>query len=162
MKQDQFLSRMLPLQPRMQMLAERLLGSADEAEDAVQEVFLTMWQRRGDLQRVVSLEGYAMHTLRNRCISALRQRRPTAGIDELADLSDDDTRAEAALVEERAAKLDRMMQRLPEVQRRAIQLHYIEQLPHDEMQRRLGMSSANVYTTLSRAMSALKAMKDGR
>ena len=50
------------------------------------------------------------------------------------------------------------MERLPEVQRRAIHLKYIQQLSHEEMQRELNMSSANVYTTLSRAVANLKQM----
>ena len=58
--------------------------------------------------------------------------------------------------------LDQMMERLPEVQRQAVQMRYIEQLSHEEMQQRLKMSSSNVYTTLSRAISALKTMSHGR
>lgn len=162
MKQDQFLNRILPLQPTLQLVAERLLGSADEAEDAVQDTVLALWERRSELQRVVSLEGFAMSSLRNHCISLLRHRRPTADVDTLDEYSDDDARREAELVEERAAQLDGMMARLPEVQRQAVQMRYIEQLSHEEMQQRLKMSSSNVYTTLSRAISALKTMSHGR
>ena len=74
----------------------------------------------------------------------------------------DDAAREAALTEERAAMLDMMMEQLPEVQRQAVQMRYIEQVSHEEMQRRLHMSSSNVYTTISRALSALKAMSHGR
>ena len=66
--------------------------------------------------------------------------------------------AEAALIEERAEKLDRMMERLPQVQREAVEMKYLKEMSHDEMQRQLGMTSANVYTTLSRAISNLKTM----
>ena len=66
--------------------------------------------------------------------------------------------AEAALIEERAAKLDRMMERLPQVQRKVVEMKYLKEMSHDEMQRQLGMTSANVYTTLSRAISNLKTM----
>ena len=55
-----------------------------------------------------------------------------------------------------------MMAKLPETQRLAVQMRYIEQLSHEEMQRKLHMSSSNVYTTISRAISALKAMTHGR
>ena len=61
-------------------------------------------------------------------------------------------------MEERAARLDGMMARLPERQRVAVRMKYIDQLSHEEMQRRLGMTSTNVYATLSRAMSTLKSM----
>ena len=37
-------------------------------------------------------------------------------------------------------------------------MRYIEGVSHEEMQRRLGMTSTNVYATLSRAMNTLKSM----
>lgn len=158
MRQDLFLKRIIPLQPRLQLVAERLLGSGAEAEDAVQDTVMTLWEKRDRLDRVLNIEGFAMQTLKNRCLSLLRQRHDTTGPEALASLSDENINAESALAEERAALLDTMMLRLPEVQRQAVQMRYIDCLSHEEMQRRLAMSSANVYTTLSRALSALKAM----
>lgn len=162
MKQDQFLSHILPLQPRLQLVAEHLLGSAAEAEDAVQDVVATLWERRAELDRLLNVEGYAMNALRNHCLMQLRQRKPTVQAENIANYSDDDAAREAALCEERATMLDSMMDQLPEVQRQAVQMRYIDCLSHEEMQRRLHMSSSNVYTTLSRALSALKTMSHGR
>lgn len=162
MKQDQFLNHILPLQPRLQLVAEHLLGSAAEAEDAVQDVVATLWERRLELDRLLNVEGYAMNALRNHCLTLIRHREPTVQTEAFANYSDDDAAREAAITEERAAMLDRMMGQLPEVQRQAVQMRYIDQLSHEEMQRRLHMSSSNVYTTISRAMSALKAMSHGR
>ncbi|MBR4177324.1 MAG: sigma-70 family RNA polymerase sigma factor [Bacteroidales bacterium] len=162
MKQDQFLNLILPLQPRMQLVAEHLLVSATEAEDAVQDVVASLWERRAELDRILNKEGYTMNFLRNHCVTILRHRQPTVDVESLVEYSNDDAAREAALNEERAAKLDQMMERLPEVQRQAVQMRYIEQLSHEEMQQRLKMSSSNVYTTLSRAISALKTMSHGR
>lgn len=162
MKQDQFLNRILPLQPRLQLLAERLLGSEVEAEDAVQDVVAKMWERRAELDRLVNMEGYIMNTMRNHCIMLMRHRQPTIQDEILTNYSDDDAAREVALCEERAAMLDTMLEQLPTIQRQAVQMRYIEQASHEEMQRRLHMSSSNVYTTISRAISALKAMSHGR
>ncbi|MBP5528118.1 MAG: RNA polymerase sigma factor [Bacteroidales bacterium] len=157
MTKDTFLNTLLPLQPAMQIVAERLLGSAVDAEDMVQEVVIELWEKRDRLQQVTNLEGYTMQTLKNHCISLLRKRKEIL-TDSIVEPPYEDARAEAFLLEERAAKLDRMMEQLPEKQRQAVQMHYIDQLSHNEMQQRLGMSSTHVYVTLSRAMSALKAM----
>lgn len=161
MNQETFLRTLLPLQPAMQLMAERLLHSAVDAEDAVQEVFIDLWEKRDELRHVHNLEGYAMQAVKNRCRSLLRSRGRVLSLDELANMEIPDeaaTIAEAALTEERAATLDRMMERLPDTQRQAVRMRYIDQLSHEEMQRQLHMSSSNVYTTLSRAMSALKSM----
>lgn len=143
-------------------MAEHLLGSATEAEDAVQDIVASLWERRAELDRIINMEGYTMNFLRNHCVTILRHRQPIVKVESLVEYSDDDAAREAALIEERAAKLDQMMERLPEVQRRAVQMRYINQLSHEEMQRQLGMSSSNVYTTISRAISALKKMSHGR
>ena len=157
---ERFLNTLLPLQPTMQLMAERLLHSAADAEDTVQEAFAELWEHRDKLRQVVNIEGYAMQVVKNRCLSQLRKQKgyTVSDIDRLGDISDEEINSEATLTEERTALLDSLMLRLPEVQRRAIQMRYIDQLSHEEMQLRLGMSSANVYTTLSRAISALKAM----
>lgn len=162
MNQDPLLQHLLSLQPQMQAFAEHLLGNETEAEDEVQNVVVDIWHHREKMSEVVNIEGYAMNALRNRCVSCLRRRRPKVDIDVLANYSDDDARREAAMTEERAAQLDSMLECLPEVQRRAVQMRYIEGLSHKEIQRRLGMSSSNVYTTISRAISALKTMSHGR
>lgn len=161
MTQNELLNTLISLQPVMQLTAEKLLPTAVDAEDTVQEAVIEIWQKRDQLQHVLNLEGYAMQTVKNRCISFLRKHRDiaTENIEQtLANLSDDALIEETALIEEQATQLDRMMERLPEVQREAVKMKYIDNLSHNEMQRRLGMSSANVYTTLSRALDNLRKM----
>lgn len=160
MAQETLLDTLMALQPALQLTAEKLLHSEADAEDAVQEALIDLWQRRNELDHVRDLRAYAMQSLKNRCISFLRKSRDIATDKiELFDSVDDDAiREEVALTEERAARLDTMMAQLPERQREAVTMRYIEGVSHEEMQRRLGMSSTNVYATLSRAMSALKSM----
>lgn len=160
MAQEALLDTLLALQPALQLTAEKLLRSEADAEDTVQETVIDLWQRRNELEHVRDLRAYAMQSLKNRCISFLRKSRDIATDRiELLDAVDDDAiREEVALTEERAARLDTMMAQLPEHQREAVTMRYIEGVSHEEMQRRLGMSSTNVYATLSRAMSALKSM----
>ena len=46
MNQTEFLKTILPCKDKLYRLAKRLLVSKDEAEDAVQEVFLKLWKGR--------------------------------------------------------------------------------------------------------------------
>lgn len=160
MTQDAYLNTLIALQPMLQLAAEKVLGSAADAEDTVQEAVIELWEKREQMAHVVNLEAYATQSVKNRCISLLRKRHEvaTADIEILGDFSDEELRAEVAITEERASRLDSMMARLPERQREVVEMKYIKQLSHEEMQRRLGMSSTNVYATLSRAVSTLKSM----
>ena len=96
--------------------------------------------------------------LKNHCISLLRKHHPFEIVEQLPEVSDEDMRHEAEVLEERAATFDRLMSQLPEAQQAAVRMKYLEHKNHEEMQLQLGMSSANVYTTLSRAISNLKSM----
>lgn len=160
MTQNELLNTLISLQPVMQLTAEKLLPSAADAEDMVQEAVIELWERRDKLQHVLNLEGYAMQTVKNRCITFLRKHHDIAtdNLRLLDSIDDEAVKAEAALIEERAQRLDSLMSRLPEVQREAVKMKYIDNLSHNEMQRRLGMTSTNVYTTLSRAVNTLKTM----
>ena len=160
MAQEALLDTLMALQPALQLTAEKLLRSEADAEDTVQETVIDLWQRRNELEHVRDLRAYAMQSLKNRCISFLRKSHDIATdrIEFFDAVDDDAIREEVALTEERAARLDTMMAQLPERQREAVTMRYIEGVSHEEMQRRLGMSSTNVYATLSRAMSALKSM----
>ena len=160
MTQDELLDTLMALQPTLQLTAEKILPTAADAEDTVQEAVIEIWRHRDQLQHVENLEGYAMQSVKNRCISLLRKQHDIAtdNLEVLDKWSDEAVIAEAALIEERAEKLDRMMERLPQVQREAVEMKYLKEMSHDEMQRQLGMTSANVYTTLSRAISNLKTM----
>ena len=160
MTQKTFLDSLISLQPVMQLVAERLLNSAADAEDTVQSVVIELWERRDKLKHLQSLEAYAMQAVKYRCISLLRRHKeiPIDDLTPFFNLSDEEAIDESARIEAQSAQLDRMMEQLPERQRKAVRMKYIDCLNHEEMQHRLGMSSENVYTTLSRAMSALKAM----
>ena len=158
MTQRQFLDILLPLQPTLRLVAERLLGDREDAKDAVQETYVRLWEQRRKLAQHANPEAYAMLTLKNHCISLLRQRRPFENMEQLPEVSDEDARHEAEVLEERAATFDRLLSRLPEVQQAAIGMKYLDCKSHDEMRQALGMSSANVYTTLSRAVANLKQM----
>ncbi|MFF9221618.1 RNA polymerase sigma-70 factor [Streptomyces viridosporus] len=64
--------------PRLEAIAYRLLGSASDAEDAVQETFLR-WQA-ADVERIEVLEAWLTKVLTNLCLNQLtsaRARRET-------------------------------------------------------------------------------------
>lgn len=160
MAQEAIIDTLIALQPALQLTAEKLLHSETDAEDTVQDAIIELWQRRDQLEHVHDIRAYAMQCLKNRCISFLRKKHDivTDKIELFTTVDDDAIREEVALTERRAAALDSMMAKLPERQRKAVTMKYIEGVSHEEMQRRLGMSSTNVYTTLSRAISTLKSM----
>lgn len=163
MTTEAFKRHIIPLQSHMQLLAERMLGDAAEAEDAVQEVFMRLWERREKLDKVVNLKSYVMQTTRMRCIDIIRERNTKAvsSLNEVTKdseygITDEEVAEEVELVERRSAILHSMLDDLPEKQRQIVTLRYLEEKEITQIERTMNMSSSNIYTTLSRALQQLR------
>ena len=157
MKQEteQFKLDYLPLQPAMQRMAEALLGNEDDAADVVQDCFVTLWNEREKLRRVVNREAWCITLVKRRCVDLLRKRRPTVEIDERTMALAEE---EADAGEERLRLALQMVDRLPERQAQAVRLKHFEDADTDRIAQELHITPGNVYTLLSRAYSTLKQM----
>ena len=157
MDQKYFVQHIIPMQRAMQLLAERMLGDVAEAEDVVQDVFVSLWERREELDRVVRIEAYCMQMVRTRCIDLIRKRkRQIEHTETIRNLTDREVMMEVEETVERTALLDKLLEELPEKQRKAVRMKYIDECDTQQIEKALQMSSSNVYTTLSRAVQTLK------
>src|SRR6056297_3347203 len=75
MRSSEFKILVLPFSSRLYKLAYSLLGNREEAEDAVQEVYLKLWKMRDDLEKYKSIEALCVQVTRNRCLDQLRRRK---------------------------------------------------------------------------------------
>lgn len=151
---EQFKHDYLPLQPAMQRMAERLLGNEDDAADVVQDCFVTLWQDREKLRRVVNREAWCIMLVKRRCIDILRKRRPTEPIDNrtLGAEVDDSTD------EERLQLAMNLINNLPERQAEVVRLKHYDAADTKQIAATMHISEGNVYTLLARAYSSLKQM----
>lgn len=163
MTTEKFKLHIIPFQSHMQLLSEHMLGDAAEAEDAVQEVFLRLWERREKLDNVVNLKSYVMQTMRMQCIDIIRQRssKAVSSLNEFIDdsnsgITDEEVAEEVELMEQRCAILHNMLDNLPEKQRKIVTMRYIEEKEINQIEQTMNMSSSNIYTTLSRAIQQLR------
>lgn len=157
MNQEEFKKKIIPLQSAMQTLAERLLGDVADAEDMVQDVFITLWNKRNELDRVIRLESYCLQSVRTRCIDMIRKRKiDEKRIEEIAAITDEEVFDEVEETERRSEMLHSLLRQLPEKQRKIIEMKYFENCDTKQMETTLNMTSANVYTTLSRTLQTLR------
>ena len=132
---------------RLYRAALAILGSAQEAEDAVQDAFLALWTKA---PRDLRDEGaWLMRVLVNNCRSRLRsawKRETQPLLEELPALEPE----ERPLLEELRA--------LPPQDRAVIHLHYYEGYSTQEIARMLRCRPGTVRSRLSRAREKLRAM----
>ena len=151
---EDFKKDILRLQPLLQRTAERIVGDADSAADAVQEAVIALWEHRGSFVGSQELEKLSLTIVKRRSIDQLRKRQPTVPIDVeslmLTDPPPDDEQ------EERYRLARQLIEQLPQRQRNAILMKYEEGLSNKEIEKATGMSSTHLYATLSRAYKTLR------
>lgn len=141
--------------PEVFRFALYLCGRRGDAEDITAETFVRVWTS-GTPVRAATVKGYLFTIARN---LHLEGRRKSAREAELPDTLRDpapspERRAEQA--SEWRAVADRLA-RLPEVDRAALVLRSIHELPYEEIARVLGLSVVNARVKVHRARAALAA-----
>jgi len=64
--------------PRLLRFAQEYVLNREDAENIIQDVFLTLWERRDDLKIHISLASYLFVLIKNRCIDYLRRKKHAA------------------------------------------------------------------------------------
>lgn len=143
---------------RVHALAYGILRDRDAAEDVAQDVFVRLWKVLPRYDGRAKLSTWIYAITRNASISALRKRRPEDSLSEPAVLEDVESRiaAPAPAHEDGAdVALARLIGGLPEKQRLAVTLYYLEERSVDEVAEMLAMPVNTVKTHLHRARARL-------
>ena len=146
--------------------ALRLLGHADDAKDAAQEVFLRLYKYAGSLDPDQPIAPWLYRVTVNVCRDAMRQRMEARRVfapDDPADYpggATDGGVEGGLLTRQRRAVLQQALARVPERERLALVLRDIEGLETHEVARMLGTSEVTVRTQVSRGRLRLKRLVD--
>jgi RNA polymerase sigma factor (sigma-70 family) len=137
-----------------------MLGSVEEAEDAVQHTFLSAYRELAGSGKQVVLRPWLYTIARNRCLTMLRGRVRQSG----GELVEPPTEHLAAAVERRHDLRDllRDVAGLPEEQRSALVLSEIGDMSHDEIADVLGCRRDKVKALVFQARSSLIASRQAR
>ncbi|MFE5675345.1 RNA polymerase sigma factor [Streptomyces erythrochromogenes] len=147
-------------------LAQHLLGNRADAEDAVQEAFLSAWRQLPEFRHGASFGTWMYRIVTNRCLNVMRRRPQPIPLDTVAE----PTAADAGSSPPRAAEADAatdallaaLMELRPEL-RACWVLRELHGLHYDEIAHVLNASEQTVRGRLSRARRALmEAMRPWR
>src|SRR5579863_2152994 len=138
-------------------LSWRMLGSPQDAEDALQEVFLKVFDRiknyRGD--SAFSTWLYRMTT--NHCLDLLRRRKIVAFLGfenapEVEDKKDSSKAIDLGL----SPLVEKTLSKLPEKQKACLLLREMEELSYEDIADALQLSLGSVKSNIHRAKAFLK------
>lgn len=140
-------------------LAVLLVQDQPTAEDAVQDVYLTLETRRRVLGRESEDLAYIRACVLNRCRSVLRHRRVVSRaapfIGSLADLGVGDSAESQAIKAEERREVLIALAGLPARRREVLVLRYYVGLTEAEIASTLGISQGSVKSAAARGIAAL-------
>jgi RNA polymerase sigma-70 factor, ECF subfamily len=137
----------------------RILKNRAEAEDALQEVFIKVWQNAARYQQSqASPLSWMIAIARNHAIDRLRARQaPAVDLDEAFDLADDAPNPEQAAARgDDKSQLDHCLGQLPQERAAAIRAAYVDGYSYAELAARFGQPLNTLRTWLRRGLIALR------
>ena len=157
-----FLKALLDARPRFIRFAASILGNEPDAEDAVQDCYIRLWERNG-AAGARNPEAYMMQAVRNACLDLLKKKRP-----EQLDERYWENKVYAPdvwqqiVVKEQSRQLQHLLQLLGEKQRTVFYLRDIEGYELHEIEVLMNISNEAVRAHLSRARKQLRELYNQR
>jgi RNA polymerase sigma factor (sigma-70 family) len=150
-------------QPRLLAFCRHMLGSQEDAEDVLQEVFAAAFNAICADDRPINARPWLYRIARNRCLNHLR--RPQASGQDSMDVYERDggiSTADTVHRREEFRQIVADVQELPETQRTALLLREIDALSYDQIAEAMETTVPSVKSLLVRARVALAEAAEAR
>lgn len=142
--------------PLMRAYATRLLGSATETDDVVQDAFIAAWQRLPQQDDLGSIKNWLMGIVRNKSVDRIRANRHHVDIGDFDPaIPDDLTPHRQSEAGARRLALGEALAALPAGQRRSWELKEIGGYSYAEIAADLGIPESTARGLLARARKNL-------
>jgi RNA polymerase sigma factor (sigma-70 family) len=150
-------------QGRLLGFCRQMLGSTEDAEDVLQEVFVNAYRAMLGDEREINLRPWLYRIARNRCLNHLR--KPTADAQESMDMVpmvEAGSTAEKVHNREEFRQLLADVSKLPETQRSALLLREMDAMSYEEIAQAMDTSVPSVKSLLVRARISLAEASQAR
>jgi RNA polymerase sigma factor (sigma-70 family) len=134
-------------------------------KDCIQEVFISLWQRRETVGIILSPKYYFLRAIKNKILKSLHKNIRTATSAQLQaeydfnhEFSIERVIIERQVSEEKAEKLRKTLSLLSKRQKEIIYLKYYQYLDHGQIAELMSLSSQSVYNLLHEAIHKLRSL----
>ncbi|MBD8487780.1 RNA polymerase sigma-70 factor [Echinicola sp. CAU 1574] len=145
--------------PKVLGFAKTFILDKDEAEEAVQEVFIKIWEKRDTLKSELNFKSYLFVAVKNQVYNKLRNAKKFVRVEDLeidvasTEMHVDDELAYHELEQATFGLLDQ----LPQIQKKVFTLNKLEGLSHKEIAAMLNISVRTVEHHVYLASKQLRA-----
>lgn len=139
--------------------AQKYIHDLDEAKDIVHNVFINLWNKRGEVDLDTSLKSYLFQGVHNRCLNYIRDHKKLVQFDtpqseaKLGQYIESRDHLES---EEAENRINRALDDLPEKCREIFFMNRFDGLKYREIAEKLHISIKTVETQMSRALKTLR------
>ncbi len=157
MTESEFLTIVLPFKDKVFRLAKRLLVSNEEAEDATQEIFLKLWNKKELIKDYKNVEAFSMTMTKNFCLDKLKSKHAQNLKIVHNNYQDNNVSLQKQIeLNDSLSWVSKIMEELPEQQKIILQLRDIEQYNFNEISEMLDMNETAIRVALSRGRKTIR------
>ncbi len=143
--------------PVLCRIAHGYVADADDCEDIVQELFVSVWNRGKDEMPEEQLAAYLTSAVRNNCISFLRdrQRMETVSIDDRLAMPVDSSAEETAAADY-GSMLEKVLAAMPPKCRDVFMMSKMQKMKYKEIAAALDISEKTVENHIGKAFKMIR------
>ncbi len=139
--------------------ANSILREMDEAEEVVQNLFLSIWEKRSDLEISISLKSYLYRAVHNHCLNRIKHLKVREEYQQYAvnfyDASYESV-SQTVMKNELETKIEEAIRKLPEQCRLIFRMSRFEELKYHEIAEQLELSPKTVENQIGKALKILR------
>jgi RNA polymerase sigma-70 factor (ECF subfamily) len=137
-------------------------GNVELTKDAINDIFLEIWEKREKLAIVSNVKSYLFTCIRRKIFSGIRlvKKKNRAILSFSESLSGQENSFEEYLVEKQSVqelkqRISVAIDSLTDRQKQLVQLRYFESLTVEDIARKTGLSAKTVYNTIYNVLKTL-------
>lgn len=140
----------------MYRVALYILESEQDAEDAVQDLYIKLWNGSDILDNVRNPEAYCITMVRNLCLDRLRRKenKLVGAMDR--DIADDRETADSIIRKEDLGRVLKAMESLSEKQRKVLKMRVFDEMSYNDISNETGMSHLTIRVMISQARKKIR------
>jgi RNA polymerase sigma factor (sigma-70 family) len=132
--------------------------------DCIQEVFISLWQRRENVTTILSPKYYLLRAVKNKVLKSLHKNKTRADgmylqgdeYDFVLEFSVEKFIIDKQVSDEKAAALRRTLERLSKRQQEVIYLKFYQHLDHAQIAELMNISRQSVYNLIHESIQKLR------
>ena len=136
-----------------------ILHDNDEAEEIVQTVFVSIWEKRAEIEITQSLKSYLYRAVHNHCLNRIKHRKVREEHQQYAAYYQEtayESVSQTVYKNELEGRLSVAIEKLPEQCRIIFKLSRFDELKYQEIADQLGLSVKTIENQIGKALKILR------